>query len=143
MVCSCFASPVDWAFWLIIYLRSWGRCKIFCLKNENLEFWNSKLSSESVGNSFWNSFWKYFEIVALDFSALFLQLKLSRSVSIGVQCISKLEGLGKLSKLSFNCLKWKDKAFKASNFWISLFAFQRLSKMHFCDLSKPSIFLWI
>ena len=70
-------------------------------------------------------------------------MKRSRFVSIGAQCISKFERLKKLSKLSFNCLKWKDKAFKTSNFWISLFAFQRLSKMHFCDLSKPSISLWI
>ena len=85
----------------------------------------------------------HFENVTLDSSEIFLQLKLSRFVSIGMQCISKLEGLRKLSKLSFNYLKWKDKAFKTSNFWISLFAFQRLSKMHFCDLSKHSISLWI
>ena len=139
IICSCLTSPVAWTFWLIISLRSWGRFKLFCLKKENLDFWNSRFSSKSVGNSFW----KYFENVALDSSKIFLQLKLSRFVSIGMQCILELEGLGKLSKLSFNCLKWKDKAFKASNFWISLYAFQRLSKMHFYDLSKLSISLWV
>ena len=47
----------------------------------------------------------HFENVTLDSSEIFLQLKLSRFVSIGMQCISKLEGLEKLSKLSFNYLK--------------------------------------
>ena len=46
-----------------------------------------------------------FENVALDSFEIFLQSKLSRSVSIEMQCISELEGLGKLSKLSFNYLK--------------------------------------
>ena len=35
----------------------------------------------------------HFENVALDFSKIFLQLKLSRSVSIGMQCILELEEL--------------------------------------------------
>ena len=108
------------------------------MKNENLDFGNSKLWSKSFGDSFW----KDFENVAFDSSEIFLQLKLSRSVSIKRQCISEFEGLEKLSKLSFNDLKWKNKAFKASNFWLSLHAFQRLFKMHFCDLPN-FLFLWI
>ena len=47
----------------------------------------------------------HFENVAFDSSKIFLQLKLSRSVSIKRQCISEFEGLEKLSKLSFNYLK--------------------------------------
>ena len=112
IICSCLASPITWTFWLIICLRSWGRFKFFCLKNKNLDFWNSRLSLESFGDLFW----KYFKNVALDSLEIFLQLKLSRYVSIGMQCILELEGLGKLFKLSFNCLKWKDKTFKTSNF---------------------------
>ena len=109
MICSCFASPVALAFSHIICLILSRRSKFFNLKNENLEIWHSWPSWESFESSFGfessflNSFWKTVENASLDSSVFSLQMKFSISVSIGVQCISELEGLEKLSNLSFNC----------------------------------------